>query len=197
MVNIAFPSESWEHLRTRYAPDLPQWFAGPAEDRMLHLGGPERAALARIGERVSIGPRSRLALETFLLQLVQIALPLTPVPKHTTPPEWLTQAVTAMRDPNVFRDGPLAFVRLCGCSQAHISRTIRRWYGCTPTALTNQLRLEWAATQLADGTEPIAAIAIDAGFANLGHFYLNFRRRYATTPRQWRLHARQLAGGPG
>ncbi len=195
MVNLAFPAESWESLRGRYAPDLPDWYGGGVGLRHHHLGGPERAALARAGARLAAGQRSRLALETFLLQLAQIIVPLGPPPVLQAQPEWLAQAVTAMREARWFRHGPLAFARLSSRTQAHASRAIRRWYGCTPTELTNQIRLEWAAARLVDGDESIPGIAMDAGFANLGHFYVCFRRRYATTPRRWRQRARQLAGG--
>jgi AraC family cel operon transcriptional repressor len=195
MVNVAFPSDSWLGLLARYAPDLPDWFTGPPETRHLRLAGPERAALARAGERLDAGPRTRLALETFLLQLVQIVVPLGPPALAAGPPAWLADAVVAMRDPRWFRRGPLAFARLCGRTQAHVSRAIRRCYGCTPTELTNQLRLDWAAARLTGGDEAITAIALDAGFPNLGHFYHCFSRRFATTPRRWRMRARQLTGG--
>ena len=194
MVNVAFPAETWQSLRVRYAPDLPDWFVGAPGQRHLHLGGPERTALARIGERLSAGPRTRLAVETFLLQLVQIVVPLGPATLSGGPPGWLAEAVTAMREPRWFRHGPLAFARLSGRTQAHVSRAIRRWYGCTPTELTNQLRLDWAAARLVASDDAIPSLALDAGFANLGHFYLQFARRFATTPRRWRLRARQLAG---
>ena len=195
MVNVAFPSDSWVGLRSRYAPDLPDWFSGPAEARHLRLAGPERAALARAGERLVAGPRTRLALETFLLQLAQIVVPLGPPALVAGPPAWLAQAVAQMREPRWFRLGPLAFARLCGRTQAHVSRAVRLHYGCTPTELTNHLRLEWAAARLSGGDEAITAIAIDAGYPNLGHFYQCFGRRFATTPRRWRMRARQLAGG--
>ena len=195
MVNVAFPAETWHSLLARYTPDLPDWYAGQVEARHHHLSRPEYTALARAGERLAAGPRTRLALETFLLQLAQIVIPLDPVTLSGGPPAWLAQAVTTMRDPRWFRRGPLAFARLTGRTQAHVSRAIRRWYGCTPTALTNQMRLDWAAAQLVAGATSIPALALDAGFPNLGHFYLQFAKRFATTPRRWRMRARQLAGG--
>ena len=62
----------------------------------------------------------------FLLQLVQIVVPLGPASRDGGPPAWLAQAVAAMREPRWFRRGPLAFAQLGGRTQAHLSRAIRR-----------------------------------------------------------------------
>lgn len=191
MVNVAFPPASWAFLRRRY-PELAPWFAGPAELRERRLPPEALAALAARGRELMAGPRSRLALESFLLDLAR--LPAAPAPARGEEPAWLRHARHEVRSPRWFRLGAPGFARLCGRSPEHVAREVRRWHGCTPTTLVTQARLAWAAVRLAEGGGTILDVALDAGFPNLGHFYQCFRRRHGTTPRRWRLRAQRLAG---
>jgi AraC family cel operon transcriptional repressor len=79
-----------------------------------------------------------------------------------------------------------ALVKLCGRTNEHVSRTFRRYFGVTPSAYLNRLRLERAARLLTTGTRPVTEVSILTGFRNLGYFHRCFRDRYGITPRRWR-----------
>ena len=58
----------------------------------------------------------------------------------------------------------------------------------SPSAYTNERRMEYAALMLGSTDTSIENIAHDCGIENLSHFYRLFRARYGVTPRRYRLH---------
>lgn len=104
-------------------------------------------------------------------------------------PAWLESAVAAMAAQRRLALGLPELNRLCGRSAPHVSRAVRRAYGCTATELVHRLRCQHAARELRLGTRPIAAIAADCGYAHLGHFYRRFGAVFGCAPRAYRLAA--------
>ena len=56
-----------------------------------------------------------------------------------------------------------------------------------------EYRLEQAAVELVRSAKPITQIAQNAGYDNASKFSEAFRKRYGTTPSQYRTHANGLA----
>jgi len=81
---------------------------------------------------------------------------------------------------------------LCGRSVEHLNRTVRQHFDCTTTQLINRLRLDRAARLLRLTNTPIAAVALDCGFDNLGYFYRRFGERFNQTPRAFRQKAQSV-----
>lgn len=73
-----------------------------------------------------------------------------------------------------------------GVSPFAASRLFRSTTGWTIHQYQIELRLRHALTLLFETERPLAAIALETGFANQGHFGNHFRRRYGLTPRQAR-----------
>ncbi|WP_243438554.1 AraC family transcriptional regulator [Fundidesulfovibrio soli] len=76
-----------------------------------------------------------------------------------------------------------------GLTPSHLLRVFRRSRGLTPHAFQNQLRVNLAKRLLAGG-EPIAQVALEAGFVDQSHLNRVFRRYMGATPRQYLLGAR-------
>lgn len=104
-------------------------------------------------------------------------------------PDWLESAVGRMAAQRRLALGLPELNRLCGRSAAHVSRAVRKAYGCTATELVHRLRCQHAARELRLGTRPIAVIAADCGYAHLGHFYRRFGAVFGCAPRAYRLAA--------
>jgi AraC-like DNA-binding protein len=68
-----------------------------------------------------------------------------------------------------------------GRSREGFSRMVRRELGVSPHAFRMLARLNLA-RQLLRAGEPIAAVAVDAGFADQSHLTRLFRRTFGTTP---------------
>lgn len=107
-------------------------------------------------------------------------------------PDWLAAATARMSAPRRLAAGLPELVRLCGRSAPHVSRAVRRAYGCTATDLIHRLRCQHAARELRLGTRAITDIAAECGYAHIGHFYRRFGAIFGCAPRAYRLAA--LAG---
>jgi AraC family cel operon transcriptional repressor len=98
----------------------------------------------------------------------------------------------AMQTRDNFVAGLPALLALCGKSQEHVTRTIKRCCGVTPTEFVNQIRLRDAARLLRDTTSRVQPIALEAGFGNMSHFLALFRHRYGCSPREYRRQQRMV-----
>lgn len=105
---------------------------------------------------------------------------------HADAPSWLRRALREMQDTDNLVSGVSRLVALCGKSQEHISRTMRRYYRTSPTEYVNRARLTRAARLLRDTDQPVLSVILATGFNNVSHFLTLFKRRYACTPRQYR-----------
>lgn len=73
-----------------------------------------------------------------------------------------------------------------GVHPAHLARSFRRVYGVTVGEYARELRLDWAAAQLALPDASLAQVAAAAGFADQSHFTRAFRRHTGVTPGRYR-----------
>ena len=91
--------------------------------------------------------------------------------------------------------------RVVGLHPVHVARVFHAVVGDSFGSYQRALRVHWAAQAIAESAEPLASIALRAGFADQSHFTRMFRRLSGMTPRSYRLltHARQGGdhGGPG
>jgi AraC family transcriptional regulator len=76
-----------------------------------------------------------------------------------------------------------------GSSAFHFLRLFADTLGVTPHQYLLRSRLRRAARLLADDTQPITAIAIDIGFADLSNFVRTFHRAAGMSPRAFRRAA--------
>ncbi|HCP82421.1 MAG TPA: AraC family transcriptional regulator [Octadecabacter sp.] len=147
------------------------------------------AALNQAALKLERSPRRKLFLEAFLLPLL-VALDRPPEGLSPDAPDWLISACSAAQNPDVFRDGAAGFVASTGRAHPHVSRTMRRFLGITPSDYVNAQRMEYAARRLTGTTDPLAEIAADCGIPNLSHFHKLFLTSHGETPQRYR-RARQ------
>ena len=99
---------------------------------------------------------------------------------------------TVLRHIEANADGPLDLDRLAtraNMSKYHFLRTFRRVTGTTPYQFVLSLRMRRAAVRLATSTDPVAAIAYDAGFGDLSTFNSRFRDVFGASPTKFREKA--------
>jgi AraC-like DNA-binding protein len=99
-------------------------------------------------------------------------------------PEWLSEALRLAQD----RFGDVSVLELA--RSVHVSeRTLRRacldWVGSGPKPLLRTLRIREAVAR-AHGTQPLAEIAAELGFADQAHLSREMRGLWGTTPGQLR-----------
>ncbi|MFQ1699213.1 AraC family transcriptional regulator [Loktanella agnita] len=141
------------------------------------------AALNHAAVLLERSARNTLEAEAFLLPLCA-DLTQDNLPNDT--PAWLADACSSAQDPQVFRYGAAGMVALTGKAHAHVSRSMRKYLGLTPSDYINQIRMAHAARVLITDAESIAQIAADCGIPNMSHFHKLFRDAYGLTPLQYR-----------
>jgi AraC family cel operon transcriptional repressor len=189
IANVAFSCASWRAVRRRYFAHEPDPFERPPARRVLGVDAGLQAALRYWTVRLADPLRPRVALEGFLMDLPMLIAKAEAKSPREDLPEWLERARREIAQPKHFADGTRAFKGIAGRSAAHVARETMRWLGVTPTDIVNAARMDYAAHQLATTTRPIIDIALECGLTNLSHFYGLFRRRFAASPRRYRVQA--------
>ena len=165
------------------------WADAPATARR------DAAGLARLNQaalRLERGRRDGLAALSFLLPLLS---DLVEDSMDDSLPDWLATAMAAARDPRVFRDGAAGLVRVAGRAHPHVSRTMRRHTGQTPSDYVNVQRMVYAARRLTGTDDSLAEIAAEIGIPNLSHFHKLFRAHHGQTPAVYRRSRQNDAVG--
>ncbi len=104
-------------------------------------------------------------------------------------PFWLENAYEKMKLPKNFIVGKQRFYELCGRSREHSSRSLVKYYGTTPTEMTNELRLGYAANLLLSSNLSATDICYECGFCNLSWFYNAFEEKFEMSPIEYRKNA--------
>jgi AraC-like DNA-binding protein len=76
-----------------------------------------------------------------------------------------------------------------GCSRRHLNRLFHQYFGFSVAALRMEMRLMKAVSLLRDCDTKVINVAEQCGFNHLGLFNTCFRRRFGTSPGQWRKTA--------
>lgn len=72
------------------------------------------------------------------------------------------------------------------CSRRHLNRLFHQHFGVSVAALRMEMRLLKAISLLRDGDAKVIHVAEQCGFNHLGLFNTCFKRRFGTSPGQWR-----------
>lgn len=143
------------------------------------------AGLSKSALKLEHGTDDSLALEAFLLPLIARIV----ARRRDTPsgaPRWLSNAVAAAKASAVFRDGAAGLVAQTGRAHAHVSRSMKQFYGMTPSEFVNAQRMQYAARALSTTNDPLHEIAQAVGLANMSHFHRLFRGQFGMTPHRYR-----------
>lgn len=197
IMNLAFSTETLEHVRDRYFPRSRDYFwtegSLPFQARM------DMPLIGRISQRAEKIWRYRntnLYLDSLLLYIFRIVeeqhVGIQTGRKAVEAPVWLTQAVQQYLTLEHFREGPRGFASVCERNIDHVNRMVRKCYHKTLSELVSELRMNFAAKQLSITNVPIKTICSDCGFNNLGHFYKVFREVYHQTPSEYRKLNQQI-----
>ena len=129
---------------------------------------------------------SEIALESLVLEMLAGVVREARLGPGSGEPRWLRLALNYIDAE--FRQ-PLTLsgiAAVAGVHPASLARAFRRYRGCSAGALVRRKRLEFAARALAYGTEPLAAVAADAGFYDQSHFTQAFRAFTGVSPAEYR-----------
>lgn len=106
-----------------------------------------------------------------------------PTPAYDLPVE--VQAATMLRSEPTVRRSVNEIARTIGTHRSHLSRQFRRRYHCTLPQFANRQRSLWVARRLFRRREPLAQIALWAGFYDQSHCIRSFRELFGAPPLRW------------
>jgi len=128
-----------------------------------------------------------IAVEALVLEMLAMAARLGAAERtRSIPPRWLVRAGELVHER--FR----SHLRIAdigtavGMHPVHVARAFRERYHVPLGTYIRRLRLEWAARRLVDSGQPLADIALEAGFADQSHFTRSFRCMTGVTPQRYR-----------
>lgn len=179
IVSISIHPDVVNGLNARH-PDIWPTGAAPAK---LHRDMRQLSALNHAALVLEASACTALAAEAFLLPLLA-DLKANPAPQDA--PDWLARALTEAQKAPVFQEGAAGFVAQTGRAHAHVSRTMRKVTGQSPSEYINTIRMTHAARALTSDSEAVSQIAADCGIPNMAHFHKLFRAHHGMTPLQYR-----------
>lgn len=161
-----------------------RYFWGRAP-HIVHRDMRQLSSLSHDALTLEAAPRSALHIEAFLLSLLaELEREASGLPDDA--PKWLVDACKRAHDPAVFRHGSAGLASAARKSHAHVSRSLQKHLGQTPSDYMNHIRMKHAARCLAGTGDPLSEIAQSCGIANMSHFHRLFRAQHGLTPRQYR-----------
>jgi len=101
-------------------------------------------------------------------------------------PLWLEEMCTAVRKNGGFTQGMDHFLSLTDRSREHVSRSMKKYMGITPSEYINSLRLNYITNMLRDSNHGIAEIIFESGFNNISWASGLFKDKYGMTMSQYR-----------
>lgn len=75
-------------------------------------------------------------------------------------------------------------------SESRTTHLVKELFGCGYPHLLNEIRLRTAANLLRATALSVAEVGLHSGFRDVSHFHRVFQKRFATTPRRYRLASR-------
>lgn len=128
------------------------------------------------------------AVPALLSALVRVVSGSSPAPVHVSARDQ-RRIMEALRYIELNSAGALdleGLANVSGMSKYHFLRTFRRVIGMTPYQFLLSVRMRRAALLLATSSEPVSAIAFDAGFGDLSTFNGRFHDTFGTNPGSYR-----------
>lgn len=107
--------------------------------------------------------------------------------KETLQPVWLKQALEILHERFLDRISLQALASELQVHPLHLSRTFRRFHGCSPVSYLRRLRVEFANTQIRSSDMPLSQVAAMSGFADQSHMNRLFKHFLGYTP--GRIHS--------
>lgn len=171
----------------------PKWVERVAQESIalphalsFHDGSVPALARRLAHEFQQMDPGATLLLEALSLELLVAAARSTSSRPERTAPRWLERARELIHARFAERLTLEEIAADAGVHPVHLATVFRRRFHCTVGDYVRERRIEYASRELTTSRTPLALIALDAGFANQGHFSTTFKRVTGFTPAAYR-----------
>lgn len=187
IVNVAFHRATLDHYRRRYFEGCRTLFwTTDALPCRFSLTDEALADITTRVEKVMKGNRTIVQLDSLMTDIFCAVTGEPSGTGHDLAPQWLANAMKLFRRPEHFCRGCEGFVQLTGHNGDYVSRVMRRCCGRPLVAFVNEVRMEYAASQLIMTNMPIKEICGKCGFGSMSYFYNVFAKTYRMSPYRFR-----------
>lgn len=128
--------------------------------------------------------QTRLAGRVLIIQVLKMFLELHD--EENNHPQWLERLCIQMQKSENLQCGVHRMFELTNYTPAHVSRSIRKYLGITPSQLVLQYKLQKVVHDLTYTSLSINRIALQNGFRNYAYFHNSFVKQYGCTPLHYR-----------
>jgi len=184
-INIAFPSAWWRRLLAALPGDAGA-LERAARSPRTRLRPSEMPRWEENGAALQQEASRRPWLLTIMGTEACEALTRPTEPPGVVLPAWLDGWLRAIAQPEQHQRDLGHLQRLAGRTPEHLARTCRRLLAASPTQLINRARIRTVQRRLAQTSEKILPLALEAGFGNVSHFIRTFRKEVGCLPSEWR-----------
>jgi AraC family transcriptional regulator len=171
----------------------PRWMERVAQESIalphalsIHHGLAPGLARRLAHEFQQMDSGASLLLEALSVELLVAAGRSTPFPSERTAPQWLERVRELIHARFAERLTLDEIGAHAGVHPVHLASVFRQRFHCTIGDYIRDRRIEYASGELTRSRTPLAMIALDAGFANQGHFSTTFKRITGFTPAAYR-----------
>lgn len=168
---------------------LQAYGAMPAQFVDFHAGPMVALARRLYREFVTGQAGAPLIMEGLVLEMMG-AIVRQATQAERTPPAWLKTVVDRLHADYAQTLTIDDLADNVGVQAVRLSRTFRRFYGCTVGEYVRQLRIHEACERLAYSRESLAEVALATGFADQSHFTRVFKQVVGVTPGVYRAEKR-------
>ncbi len=153
----------------------------------VHNGGPSVFALTRIYREFRQGDAAaELIIQGAMLELLGECLRKQSGRAGDTVPDSARQCRDLLCARFQERLSITEIAKCVGVHPVHLCRAFQDCFGRTIGEFVRELRMRWAAEQLAHAERSLAIIAVEAGFCDQSHFNRTFKRFTGMAPGQYR-----------
>lgn len=108
------------------------------------------------------------------------------LPSENQIPEWLYHLVERMRSEKLFKDGIYKMSEISGKSREHVARSLKKYFGKSPSEFINELRLNYIANMLKNSNHKIVDIILESGFNTVSYATALFLEQYGVSMSEYR-----------
>ena len=106
--------------------------------------------------------------------------------KNDSAPDWLMELTEKMRGDMLFVEGSAKMLELSCKSREHLSRSMKKYLGKTPSEFINEIRLSYIANMLVNSNHKIIDIILSSGFNTVSYCSMLFEKHYGKSMSEYR-----------
>ncbi len=200
LMNIAFSCEHFEHFR-RYMDDTDfpfEMLLSSPLPTVIKVNVQEVREMYRRFDAYRLksdnADQIKMVMRQLLCELLGCFLQKESYLSNPHPiPAWLEVTCLQMRKFENFTAPPERMVEISGRSKEHLSRTMKKYMGITPSAFVYELRILHAADLLRFSNQSVLDICFTCGFENTAYFHKKFKEKFGESPKKYRESGRKIS----